>query len=204
MRDDPDAKTVFADAGDREAHAVDGDGTLVDDVTHDFRRRGNVEHVVLTGAFPARDAAGAVDVAGDEVSAEAAVGAERTLEVHERTGTRKLQIRPPPGFLQQIKLREPVASARRELHDGETATVDRKAVAELEAAAADAQAHRELDGLRGWFNAFDRAGLFDDAGKHGGKVTAPAGGVQPSAEWGGRTVRNRSRKLNPNLPWDYD
>jgi len=53
--DDPDAEILFFDARHSEADAIDGDGTLRDDITHHFRRRSDVEHVILPGTFPADD-----------------------------------------------------------------------------------------------------------------------------------------------------
>jgi hypothetical protein len=68
---------------------------------------------------------------------------------------------------------------RREFHHGEAATIHREAVADLQAASANARADGELDGVRRRFDAFDRAGFFDDAGKHGGKVAVGGGVVEP-------------------------
>src|SRR5215469_7828302 len=52
VRYDPDAKALLVDARDRQADAIHRNRTLGDDITHHFGRRGDVEHVVLSRAFP--------------------------------------------------------------------------------------------------------------------------------------------------------
>src|SRR5436190_2530598 len=100
VRNDPDAKTFFAHTGDGEADSVHGDGSFEDNVTHHFRRRGDVEHVILAGAFPPPNLSDAVNVAGDEMASEFGIGAERTFQVHERAGPGELQVGAPPRFLE--------------------------------------------------------------------------------------------------------
>src|SRR5579862_6709214 len=47
VRNDPDAKALLVDAGDRQADAIHGNRTFEDHVAHDLGWRCNVEHVVL-------------------------------------------------------------------------------------------------------------------------------------------------------------
>ena len=124
VRDDPDAETFPGDAGHGEAHAIHGNGAFEDDVAQHVRRRGDFQDVIRAGPFPASDAARAVDVAGDEMAAEAAVGGERTFEVHERTDMRRRKVGSLPGFAEQIEMQQRAPARAGNFRDRQAAAVD--------------------------------------------------------------------------------
>src|SRR5260221_5379389 len=135
--DDPDAEFLFAHGRNGEAYPVHGDGTFENDVAHHVGWRGDFEDVVASGAFPARDRAGAVDVAGDKMAAQARANLEGTLQVHERTGARVVEIGAPPGFLEQIDPDQFRGAARGEVDDRQAAAVAGEAVADFQAVPAN-------------------------------------------------------------------
>ena len=80
---DHDVEAIGAEAGDRQADAVHRDRPLVHDVRREMRREADRQPVELRVLPELLDVADRVDVPLDEVSAEAAVGAQRPLEVHD-------------------------------------------------------------------------------------------------------------------------
>src|SRR5581483_768750 len=86
VRDDRDLEAAPVDAVDREADAVDGDRAFLDDVAEQLRLGADRHVDGLAARTHFIDAADAVDVAGDQVAAEAIAEAHRPLEVHRRAG----------------------------------------------------------------------------------------------------------------------
>ena len=166
MGNNPDAETFFLHARHREADAVHRHRAFEDNVTHHFRRRGDVEHVVLPHAFPADDFAHAVNVAGHEMPAELAVRAQRPLQVHQRTGFGKLQVGAPPRFLEQIESDELEFPARGHLYRRQTTAVHRQTAAQLQTATGRAGAHGQFNGFRRRLDALDGPGFFNNACEH--------------------------------------
>src|SRR5439155_10378905 len=170
----PDAKTALGDGGDGEADAVHRDGAFEDGVAHHLRRSGNLENAILAGALPANDRAGAVDVSGDEVAAEAPVGGQRSFEVDQRSGAGEPQIRALPRFAQQIEMNQFVLGAGRRIHNREATAVHRHAVALPQSARAHVRAQDQANGVGRFPDIFNDAGFFDDAGEHQRDVAAGA------------------------------
>jgi len=86
MGDDPEDGGGWGEVGDGEGDAVDGEGSFVDAVFVDVGGEGDFEAVVLAAWGEVEDPAGGVDVALDEVAAEASVGGEGAFEVGEAAG----------------------------------------------------------------------------------------------------------------------
>src|SRR5439155_24628219 len=128
--------------------AVHGDGSLGYDVTHQFRRRCDVQDAIGPGALPAHDAAGAIDVAGHEMAVEPAVGAQRTFEVHQPAGARELKIRPPPRLVEDLEAHELPGSATGDFDGGQATAVHRHAVAALQPAATGLHLDHQPNRLR--------------------------------------------------------
>ena len=170
-------KLLLLHAGDRQADAIHGHRAFEHHVAHHLRRRGNVQHVVLPHSLPARDPANAVNVAGDEMPAQVAVRAQRPLQVDQRAGLGELQVRPLPGLLQQIELRQPGLAARGQLHHRQAAAVDRQARAHLQAPPAEVRPHGQLDGFRGRLDPLDRARFFNNSCKHG-RILSPTAEIR--------------------------
>src|SRR5262249_42845688 len=130
------------------------------------RRRQYIQHVVSATPFPTRNAAQAVYVAGDEMSAQPAIGAQRALEIDQGAAPSELEVSASPGFFEQIELPKPAVPLRGDLDHRQTAAVDCEAVAYFQSSAAEVHANRELDCFSGRADAFDDACFFYDAGKH--------------------------------------
>src|SRR5207248_1139717 len=81
VRDDRDLEAAPVDAVDGEADAVDGDRALLDDVAQHVGSGADREVEGLAARAHFIDAADAVDVAGDQVAAQAIAEAHRALEV---------------------------------------------------------------------------------------------------------------------------
>lgn len=112
----------------RQTDAVDGDGALFHDVLEQRRRGGNgVPHgVVVPPQGP--DGAGAVDVAGDDVSAEAAAGGHGPLQIHRAPGSQSPQGGAIEGFMHDIGGKAVGQQAR----GSEAHAVDGHAVSDLQ------------------------------------------------------------------------
>ena len=74
---------------------------------------------------------------GYEMSAQPAIGAQGPFEIDERARFHELQIRPLPGFLEQIELREPLFVLRAKTRHRQAASVYRQAVANFEPLSAE-------------------------------------------------------------------
>src|SRR5437667_1114393 len=81
--DDPNLEPPSRDLGHRKTDAIHRDGAFENNVAHQSRRGGNLEHVILPCPFPPADLAQPVDVTADEMSPEPAVGRHRSLEIHQ-------------------------------------------------------------------------------------------------------------------------
>src|SRR6185312_11735530 len=75
-------EAIDAEAGHGQADAVDGDRTLVDQIRRQLRRKAHRQPVELRVLTQFLDIANRIDMALHEVTAEPAVGAQRTLQVH--------------------------------------------------------------------------------------------------------------------------
>lgn len=166
MGNDPDAEAFFKDAGHGEADSIDGDRAFVDDIPHDVGGGIDIEHIILTLAFPALDPAGAVDVAGDDMPAEPSVRRQWTFEVYQRARLHGVQVGDVPRLLQDIEPDPRRRAASRLFHDGQAASIDRNAVTDLQAPAADMDIDGQLDCAVGSAYILHRPRLFHNSGKH--------------------------------------
>ena len=84
---DGDGDQIIFYGGECEADTVDGDAALEDEIAAQRLRDADFEEPVsVPGGVEAGDLARAVDVAQDEVSAEAAAGGQGLFEVHQGSG----------------------------------------------------------------------------------------------------------------------
>src|SRR3954449_10146413 len=81
LRNQRDLERLVVDAGDREAHPVDGDRALLDRVAQHLRRRLDRDHAGEPLLADRRDDAEPVDVPLDDVPAQAVARPQRELEV---------------------------------------------------------------------------------------------------------------------------
>src|SRR3954471_12192676 len=101
--------------------------------------------MILSHPLPTRYFANSIDVSGNEMSAQAAIGAQRPLEVNQRTDLGELEIGSAPGFFEQIKTRRIKTATARELHSREAATIHRQAVSQLQPPTANLCANGKFD-----------------------------------------------------------
>src|SRR6266550_134178 len=131
MGDDPNAETFVLHARHGEADTVNRHRTFEHHITHHVWRRRNVQQVIVSDAFPLNDFPNAINMSGDKMSAEFATRPHWPLQIHQGTGFGELQIRPPPGFREEIELDEFIFPPGSEFYHGEAAAVYREAVAEF-------------------------------------------------------------------------
>ena len=89
--------------GDGEADAIDGDGSFVYQVRIELGGDANAQPpVVIAEGVERQEFAGAIDVALDDVAAEAAAGGKGALQIDARTGAQVAQIAAPEGLRGEI------------------------------------------------------------------------------------------------------
>src|SRR6202030_2265163 len=91
LGDEADLEPLFFDAGDSEAHAVDGDGALVHDVPGQARGKADADDLPVLLRVATDDGGRAVGVPLDEVAAEPVLKADRALQVDLGTGSEGLE-----------------------------------------------------------------------------------------------------------------
>src|SRR3954449_3507094 len=117
LGDEGDGEAHVVDRDDGQRDAVDGDRPLLHDVAQDLRLRLDRDHAreaVLAG--PRHDA-DAVDVALDDVAAQARVGAQRELEVHAAARGNLGQRGPPQRLVHDLGAEAVAAHADRRQAD---------------------------------------------------------------------------------------
>jgi hypothetical protein len=167
MGDDPDAETFLLYGGHRQADTVHCHGSFEDEVTHDLGRRGNIENVILARPFPAGDSTEGINMAGDEMATQFAVGAKGTLEIDEGTWFGELEIGAIPAFLEQVELYEAGLTARGYFHRRKAAAINGHAIAHFQAVAASLRAHGQIDGSFRGEDFFNNAGFLYNTCEHG-------------------------------------
>ena len=123
MWDDPETEAIFAERGDGQADAIDGDRPLLDQVTGSgFRQRDDQIEIRSLG-FRGEDLGRGVDVPLHEVTAEASVGTQGSFEIHPGSRSEAAEIGPGEGLPKQVEgCRVPIGRG-----DGEAAAVDGQA-----------------------------------------------------------------------------
>lgn len=162
MGDDPDVETTSLHFSHGQADAVDGNGSFRNQVTFASIGDFDFQHVVGSLPLPADHGSGAVDVAGDEVAAEAGIGAERPLEVDAAAGLQSQEVGGASGFFQEV---EGQAGAVDGDH-GEAAAVVGNAFAELGPLGTHGGFDHVTATLGGGFEGNHGACFFDDSRKH--------------------------------------
>lgn len=102
VRNDPDDETLSRPLRDRQADAVDCDRTFGRDVAREVVRQIDLEAEIRALLLKTENARGAVDVALDEVSAEAAIRGKCALEIN-KAAIERAEIRPRECFFEQIE-----------------------------------------------------------------------------------------------------
>src|ERR1700728_98487 len=126
--DDGDVRDTFLPSRDGEADAVDGDGAFFRDIATLIFGDADGKPPVVAFRKQARNAADAVHVTLDEMSAERRVGGQRFFEIYEVAGFFLAEGGAAEGFAGQIG-GEMVA---RKFDDGEEGAVYGDAVAEVD------------------------------------------------------------------------
>ena len=155
-------KLVGPDLDDGEADAVDGDRALVDEVLRELGRQGDLDDLPVLGGLASYDVADAVDVALHDVTAEALLGGDGSLEVDPVAGVDLVERRLVERLLHHVG--GPGTALDRD--DGQAAAVDRDRVAEAGAVEHGVGGDGETDRVGEVVDRGDGAELLDDAGEH--------------------------------------
>ena len=102
LGDQADRERLGAGLDDRQAHAVDGDGALVDEVLAEAGGHRDLDDLPVLAGLAAYDVADGVDVALDDVAAQALVGGHGALEVDPVAGLDALQAGLVEGLLHDV------------------------------------------------------------------------------------------------------
>ena len=129
MRDDGNGKLAAADGYDSQADAVDGDRAFFDDERLHVLGDGNGDDPGNAIGGNAGDVADAVDMAADDMTAQAAADLHGPFEVDLGTALDGAERRAAHGFMHDVGRKGRV----RHIRDGQADTVDGNAVAELRA-----------------------------------------------------------------------
>lgn len=160
--DEADGEVVRARVDHRQADAVDGDGALHDHVAGEVRGERDLHDLPVLGRRACEDRAGAVDVALDDVSAEAVADGHGTFEVDAGADGEGTEAGAFQGLRHDVG-GEFVALV---VDDGETDPVHGDGVAVPRALRDDGSAQTEAGGLVEILDGGDLTQLFDDSGEH--------------------------------------
>ena len=83
--DNPNGERLIAHGCDSQTDAVHRNGAFLNDLPKQLGRRGYFQHVIGARTFPTRYSTEPIDVARDEMSIEAAIGAQWAFQIYERT-----------------------------------------------------------------------------------------------------------------------
>src|SRR5690606_34059445 len=112
--DEGDPEPVLADVGHGERDAVDGDRSLARDEAREVSGQLDDDVVPARPWRTGADRAHAVDVALDDVAAEAGVDAQGPLEVDARAALERAERRVPQGLGHDVRGEGPVAREARD------------------------------------------------------------------------------------------
>ena len=160
--DEADSEVVEAGLDDREADAVDRDRALLDDVAGEVRGQGDLDDLPVLGGLALQHRAGAVDMALDDVAAEARADGRGAFEVDRGADGEGAEAGTVQGLRHDVG-GELVALV---LDDGEADAVHGDGVAVLRAVGHDGAAEPEARGVAEILDGGDLAQLFDDSGEH--------------------------------------
>ena len=129
MGNDGNGKLAVADGYDGQADAVDGDGPFFDNERFHIFRDGNGDDPGNAVRRDAGDMADAVDVAADDMAAQAAADLHGPFEVDFRAALDGAERRTAHGFMHDIGRKGRI----RHIRNGQADAVDGNAVAKLRA-----------------------------------------------------------------------
>ena len=165
QRDGDDGPVRLVGHGhDGERDAVDRDRALLDDVARQRRRHREPHELPALAGHALDDDAGAVDVALDDVAAEAAARRDRPLQVDPRARDGAGERGAAQGLGHDVGGERAVGGA--ELDDRQADAVDGDRGAGYGVRRDDGPAHGDPRGVRAGIEAHDLAQLFHDAGEH--------------------------------------
>ena len=178
-------------SGDREADAVQRDGTFHGDVTREFRRNFHAEPPIRAFGFESRYATNSIDMALHEVAAEFFHRGQRALEVDAHAGLHVAKA----GAAQRFAGKIGGESGGGNIDGGEAAAVDGDAAGFFEAEdqrpGIHADGRADLIGARdaiivaranvAQLDGFDGANVLNDSCKHRGDTPRLRNPVQTAA-----------------------
>ena len=170
-RDERDGEVgllAVGDGADGEADAVDRDRALLDDVAREVGRQRDAHQLPVLAGGALQDGAGAVDVALHDVSAEAAVGDHRALQVDPVAGAQVGEAGAGERLGHHVGGELAALQARRAglVGDGQADAVDRDGRPVLGVRGDDGTAHRVTRGVGQGLDGDDLAEFLDDSGEH--------------------------------------
>jgi hypothetical protein len=101
-----------------------------------------------------------------ERAIEAAIGSQRPFQVYQGAGADKLQVRPGPGLIQQIKMDQPLFFAGLDLHRGQTAPIHGHAPPDFQAGAGFCGFDDQPNSFRSGPDRRNNPRLFNDSREH--------------------------------------
>ena len=130
MRDQVGRKALSRNRVDSETHAVDGDRALSRNEMRELIREIDLQERVGCGGRPseARDRADAVDVPGDEMASQTLAQAQGLFQIHAAHAVE------PAGAGKRFRGNIEAHRRAGDVDHGQAATVDRDAIAKLQAA----------------------------------------------------------------------
>ena len=165
MRDHRHAEAGATYIPGRQADAIDGDRAFLDHLDAAVLRQGKGQALTVTFAAPRYQAAHAIDMAADQMAAEAPTQGQGPLQVDLLTGTPLAHGGFTQGFTADIKAGNRAIQG----HHGQAGAVDGDRITNLAILGKGAQVYRNLLAAAEWAQGGDRSKGFNDAGEHGGQ-----------------------------------
>ena len=176
VRDDPADDAGRGDFGGGEGDAIEADGAFRDHESAMLGGEFDFETMVLAVEAPVEYAQGGIDMALDEVTAEACAHGHGALQIDEAAGGEIAQAGDAEGLHEQVKagaLRADIKGG-----DGEAAAIDGDAFALGKLGSHGADMEGEAGAFAPWFETENGAGGFDEAGEHGALCRASGSSAQ--------------------------
>ena len=150
---DLDVEPVPTQTGDREADAVHGDRSFMNDIRGEQRGKGHGEPTAVGLRANLVDGSHGIDMALHEMASQSGIGSQRPFKVHQGASPQTSQGRDPGGLGAHIRMHGPGRGVcRRQTH-----TIDGEAVARLQTVGQRGRDAQAKSGRRG----FDLGDLAD-------------------------------------------
>src|SRR5208282_826013 len=162
VRDDLYRKAAVFDRENCQAHTVDADRALLDQVARLRGRDLEGEKFRVAFGLDRYDAADAVDVAGDQVAAEQLAEREASLEIDAAAGLQIAKAGAAQGLRRDVHREAAGAFGNHR----QARAVDRDRVADADFRNGQRGMDGNYDALVGRLQAFDGAEVFNDTGEH--------------------------------------